>query len=437
MTPLVQQWTGAYVVALRAARRMSLLEFSAHLGVSPRIVSVWEAKGAAITPRPVNQAALDRSLSRLDPDERARFLEVMPDDTGTLTEARSAVSGHPGGALMSPEEDEMRRRTFGTLAVAAATTSFTSVHVGATDVARIEEINAQLERDLQQSGGAPLVERAAAALDAGLALVENGTYSQSVGRRLMCAVGDLATQTGWLAYDADLHALARKCFTEARSLAGTVDHDWLTAYTCLTAALQPVSLARTGIGSASRALPLVARAADAMRRQPPSRIHALIAVREAAALGVLGDADGFGRAITTAWRELERAEQHESPEDCPAWLRFVGPQEIRGHEARGCADVGRSKAAVALFDLAVAEDASPSNRVNAAAWAAKARAQIGELDGALEGALPVLDQLEYSVTSPRTLKVLGPVRQALQSLPAAAEFRARFDALTSKGQART
>lgn len=80
MKSLVRRWTGADVVALREARRMSLREFAAHLGVSERQVSKWEAKGSTIQPQPVNQAALDTSMARLAPDEMARFLTAVPAD---------------------------------------------------------------------------------------------------------------------------------------------------------------------------------------------------------------------------------------------------------------------------------------------------------------------------------------------------------------------
>jgi transcriptional regulator with XRE-family HTH domain len=70
---LVPTWTGREVRALRAARRMSVREFAAHLGVSDRMVSKWEAGGTSIRPRPVNQAALDTSLARADATARSRF----------------------------------------------------------------------------------------------------------------------------------------------------------------------------------------------------------------------------------------------------------------------------------------------------------------------------------------------------------------------------
>ncbi|MGW6335240.1 SUMF1/EgtB/PvdO family nonheme iron enzyme [Nocardia rhamnosiphila] len=86
MISSVKRWTGSEVRALREARRMSIVDFAAHLGVSDRMISKWEAGGAGICPRPVNQAALDTSLSRLDPASRARFAEFVSPDV--LSEAR-------------------------------------------------------------------------------------------------------------------------------------------------------------------------------------------------------------------------------------------------------------------------------------------------------------------------------------------------------------
>ncbi|MEV2222781.1 XRE family transcriptional regulator [Nocardia vinacea] len=56
---------------------MSIREFAAHLGVHERLVSKWEAGGARVHPRPVNQAALDTSLARSDDVVRARFAAMI------------------------------------------------------------------------------------------------------------------------------------------------------------------------------------------------------------------------------------------------------------------------------------------------------------------------------------------------------------------------
>jgi transcriptional regulator with XRE-family HTH domain len=69
----VDTWTGVEARRLRLARRMSVREFAAHLGVCDRLVSKWEAGGQRMRPREVNQAALDESLRRCTEVERRRF----------------------------------------------------------------------------------------------------------------------------------------------------------------------------------------------------------------------------------------------------------------------------------------------------------------------------------------------------------------------------
>jgi transcriptional regulator with XRE-family HTH domain len=75
------EWTGVEARRLRLARRMSVREFAAHLGVTDRIVSRWEAGGYKMRPREVNQAALDESLKRCTAEERQRFRHMGADAT--------------------------------------------------------------------------------------------------------------------------------------------------------------------------------------------------------------------------------------------------------------------------------------------------------------------------------------------------------------------
>ncbi|GAB3298052.1 helix-turn-helix domain-containing protein [Parasphingorhabdus pacifica] len=73
---------------------MSIREFAAHLGVSERMISKWEAGKGDIRPRPINQAALDTCLNRSDSDTWARFSHLT---NGSL------VSGAAGeGASLEP-----------------------------------------------------------------------------------------------------------------------------------------------------------------------------------------------------------------------------------------------------------------------------------------------------------------------------------------------
>lgn len=75
----IQQWSGVEVRALRDAMRMSIRDFAAHMGVSDRMISKWEAGGKETNPRAVNQSALDICLKRCDPDTQARFAHLVGD----------------------------------------------------------------------------------------------------------------------------------------------------------------------------------------------------------------------------------------------------------------------------------------------------------------------------------------------------------------------
>jgi transcriptional regulator with XRE-family HTH domain len=105
MITVVKRWTGAEVRALREARRMSLKGFAAHLGVSDRLVSKWEAGGRNTCPRPVNQLALDTSFSRLTGDERTRFAEFA--GPGVLSESRDVDVPEPPASIRHPADGKL------------------------------------------------------------------------------------------------------------------------------------------------------------------------------------------------------------------------------------------------------------------------------------------------------------------------------------------
>lgn len=73
----VQNWSGKEARLLRAAMRMSIRDFAAHLGVSDRVISKWEAGGEGYCPRPDSQAVLDTALARSTDETRVRFAEAL------------------------------------------------------------------------------------------------------------------------------------------------------------------------------------------------------------------------------------------------------------------------------------------------------------------------------------------------------------------------
>ncbi|MGQ4614607.1 hypothetical protein [Nocardia sp. R7R-8] len=134
--------------------------------------------------------------------------------------------------------------------------------------------------------------------------------------------------------------------------------------------------------------------------------------------------------MAIAWRELDFALDHESREDCPPWLRFVNATEIRSHEARGFSHLGdHAKSADLCSGLAV-DKTSARNSANYRAGSAAALADLGEIDAAVEEGMSVLADLENSVSSTRTLRLLEPVRVAAEGR--VEEFSTRFDELAGR-----
>ncbi len=97
----VHRWSGREVRALREAKRMSLRAFAAHLGISERMVSKWEAGGESIHPRPINQASLDTVLACSGADVQHRFTLAI--------EATPAAEGLPALSSPTPSEDHQIR----------------------------------------------------------------------------------------------------------------------------------------------------------------------------------------------------------------------------------------------------------------------------------------------------------------------------------------
>ncbi|MGY4101580.1 helix-turn-helix domain-containing protein [Nocardia sp. R16R-3T] len=441
---IVTDWTGVEVKALwRVALRMTQEEFAEQLGYQPVTVRKWQRATAERPVRGKSAHDLDTTLAGLNQEQAERFWSAVK-------AARPLNFVHPGvhetdgsdgalGIYAWEVDGDVRRREFGRLsAMAGAATvlgswDITAAHqLGLSDARRLLDRVDELEQEDQRAGGAQLVSYAIEGLARAKNRLETCEFDLAAGDAYACATGELAVMTGWLAFDADMQPLARRCYSDAMALAGQADDPDLIAHTCLYAANQSIALSASGQASPHHALKLIDRARHLMRGRPPGRIHALIAIRQAQAAALLEDRSAFGRAIATAWREVDQAVEHEPLEECPPWLRFVNHAEVSGHEARGYGRVGQHAKAVELLEAAAGERTSVRNTINARAWLASARAAAGDVNGALDEAFPVLDDLGSKISSPRTLKVLEQVRHVSIALPRGADFDHQFDALTKQ-----
>lgn len=75
----VRRWSGREARALREASRMTVRAFAAHLGVSDRTVSKWEAGGEQMIPLPDSQALLDTALQQAGEAAQERFQAALSD----------------------------------------------------------------------------------------------------------------------------------------------------------------------------------------------------------------------------------------------------------------------------------------------------------------------------------------------------------------------
>ncbi|MEV0110835.1 helix-turn-helix domain-containing protein [Nocardia sp. NPDC050799] len=421
---IVETWTRVEVRALRdAALRMTQEQFAEEIGWSVATVRKWERTTESRPVRAQRAADLDSWLAELSHEQMRRFALAV-------SAGRAVALRHPppGGG---DDEADVNRREFNkaaVLAVAVAPT-WNPSRIGMADVDRLNAFTTELEAADQTVGGAGHLPAAIDAMERAQSLLHSCVFDEATGRAWMSAVGALAVETGWLAYDANRMQLARRCYSDALSLASMADDDALAVHACMNASLQTIALARTGHASPSYALALTRRAGALARRQPTGRIHALIAAREAAGYGVAGDRSGVERAMSAAWREMDNAADHESLDECVSWLRFVNHSEIRGHEARASTDFGHHTRAVALYEVAASEPASAGSTAHRAAWWSAALARTGDTRAAIEAGMPVLGALEEWLASPRAFKVLQPVRLAADTVAEGEEFRVRYDAL--------
>jgi transcriptional regulator with XRE-family HTH domain len=110
------RWTGREARLLRLAAQLSVRAFAAKVGVSDRMVSKWEAGGAGLVPRPVNQRHLQVMFDRLDAGSRSLYGRLQAESASERREeptdpgprlAQTAVpcgpaARHPGSPTGDP-----------------------------------------------------------------------------------------------------------------------------------------------------------------------------------------------------------------------------------------------------------------------------------------------------------------------------------------------
>ncbi|MGH3888991.1 MAG: hypothetical protein ACRDSZ_20955 [Pseudonocardiaceae bacterium] len=328
--------------------------------------------------------------------------------------------------------EDMMRRTFVKWGLATTATACPGVSAGNTvgmaDVKRLQRAAARLHSLDQRHCGDTLWHAAMAQAHDGVQLLEYGSYTDTVGQHLLTATGRLQVCTGWLAFDAGQHEVARICFTDALAMSRQANDAQTETRALANLALQSNALSRPR--EAMRYAIGAEHAATGLGST--SWLAAIPQFRLAIGNSLMGNARDADRAIARARRALERDNDAASASE--EWSSFLSPLEVDGVEASCAMKLHRPSRAERLLEHAIADYARQCAR-NLALYRvrlARARVYAGAVDGAVEAAHAALDDLSGEVASWRVGSELDSVAQRLAAYPEVEgvdSFVARYQAV--------
>ncbi|GHH22196.1 hypothetical protein [Streptomyces lanatus] len=227
-------------------------------------------------------------------------------------------------------------------------------------------------------------------------MIDRGIYDEPLGQQLHALAGKLTTSLGWFCYDAGLQAQARQYFSEALNSANFSGDDVLASRTLSNMARQAVDLNKGR--EAVRFAKLGQRHAELWGA--PSRVAALLAIREAQGHARLGDAFNCEVAIKRAWKEWESGDNEQDPD----WALFLNLAELTCLEGMCRLDLGQTARAQKLLARSEAlQDVTHSrNRGMCLGRLSVAAVANGDVDHGMSAASDTLRLVESGMSSART-----------------------------------
>jgi hypothetical protein len=421
-TALAQVNLPAVPAIIRAASGLSQSDLAAIAGWSRSALGLYEhgQRGAVFDIRVVLRFA-----DAVDMPREALLPLVLGDADAGLT-------------ACSPADElgaDVDRRSFGGLTAGVAVAAMlpgTTVpsQVTASHIKYLQAcVDSLYSRD-QAIGGAALLRSALRQWQRARRMLNESSYTETIGRQLLVLNGSLADLSGWLAFDAANVPLAAQLYSEALKAATSADDPVLAAW--VLAHQSGLSSYQASAGKSERGvrrtdharegLLLADRAAEEARYAPMPRLHTLIALRQAYAAALLGNTAAFGASITRSRRELDRGRGIDEP----AWVGEVDERNIIEEQARGAMNLGEPARAEKLYLDLLECELSPRARAFLGARLAGSMLGQGARREAVTAGSTVLTAIEGGVSSIRTLKELRPVRLEARRI-GADEFCTRFD----------
>jgi hypothetical protein len=190
--------------------------------------------------------------------------------------------------------------------------------IGHQEVVQIRAVT-EAFRSLDNTYGGGLTREAVIGqLISTVSLVEDTTFTEEVGRKLITGIGDLATVAGWMCHDVSMHAAAQRYFLLALQAAKEADDPNLGAHVLSCLARQAGHLGRPG-----DALELIHLARYGARHTATPTIGALLHSLEARYYATMGRLKDFDRAAGQA----EAAFADRDPAEDPAWAAYFDTSE--------------------------------------------------------------------------------------------------------------
>ncbi|MFG2627094.1 hypothetical protein [Streptomyces sp. NPDC048473] len=239
-------------------------------------------------------------------------------------------------------------------------------------------------------------------------MIDRGIYDEQLGQQLHALAGKFTTSLGWFSYDAGLHAQARQYFSEALNAAMLTGDDVLSSRTLSNMARQAVDLNK------GREAIRFARLAQthAGMWSAPTRVTALLAIREAQGHARVGDAFNCESAIKRAWKEWDRGTDDRDPD----WTTFLNQAELVCLEGMCRLDLGQTARAQKLLAQSekLQDVAHSRNRGMCLGRLATAAIGAGDIDHSVDAARNAIGLIRTAgMSSARAVQQLKIVHDGL------------------------
>ncbi len=170
-------------------------------------------------------------------------------------------------------------------------------------------------------------------------------------RELLAALAELCEVIGWILFDAGLHRPARRANARALALAELCGDRWTARLVFLNH-----SMLQAHTGRSRAALETASRVYGA--RALPSRVEALVLIRRAHAIALLGgDREPEALVSRARGRFLDGVSRHDPP-----WAWWIDDTELLGHQGWVLARLGRWDRAIPLLRRAATTPGGPAYR---------------------------------------------------------------------------